>query len=528
MNPLLTVLLAMAAKPYHVVSEPTIQAWARFKSQKAHVLGRMLQWARASAHHMASEYGALTIPESTADLEELMNDQGKVGELIAAGQFPDVIKAYAKATDDRGTIAEQVAEQVMATMAGQEQIAETITNEVKSGIETFLTEHGVPKRPQLAAPEGGPSGAEANAAYNALAPGVKMNDLGFVNLGDYARTIWHKNPMPDARRDKALEVMNAYSTIDPALGGFLIPEITRSEVMQIALEESIVRKLATVITMSSLTQLMPFVDSTTNSGSVLGGMIFAWTEESATLAQTQAKFGRVKLEANKLTGLAAIPNELWADAPALSSFLMQAMPKGIAFAEDTAFLTGLGAGEPLGVLNSPALIAQAAEAGQQADTINLDNVLNMFSRMLPSSQTRAVWLANQNTFKELMTLAIPVGTGGAPVALVDIRNAPLMTMLGRPLIISEKVPTLGDQGDLCFVDLSYYLIGDRQAVTMETSDIPSPRGMSFTETLGVPFSVREAVVSPTNAGVRPLTAAKPSRGTTSISVRRALRAGTPR
>ena len=179
----------------------------------------------------------IAIPESTAELEELMNDQGKVGELIAAGQFPDVIKAYAKATDDRGTIAEQVKEQVMATMAGQEQIAETITNEVKSGIETFLTEHGVPKRPQLAAPEGGPSGAEANAAYNALAPGVKMNDLGFVNLGDYARTIWHKNPMPDARRDKALEVMNAYSTIDPALGGFLIPEITRSEVMQIALED---------------------------------------------------------------------------------------------------------------------------------------------------------------------------------------------------------------------------------------------------------------------------------------------------
>ncbi len=470
MNPLLTVLLAMAAKPYHAVSKPTLQAWARFKPRGAHMLGRLLQLTRASAHRMASEYGAITIPESEAELAELMNDQGKVGELIANGQFPDVIKAYAKATDDRGTIADQVKEQVMATMAGQEQIAETIENSVEGAMEKFLTERGVPTRPEMPAPGDALGGGSLNAAYNPLAPGTKMNNLGFTNLGDFARTVWHRNPNPGERYDKVVEVMDAYSSVDPATGGFLIPEVQRSEIMQLALEESIVRPLATVITMSSLTQAMPFVDSTTNSGSVLGGMIFFWTEESAALQQKEAKFGNVKLEANKLTGLAAIPNELWADAPALASFLMQAIPKGLAFYEDTAFFTGIGTGEPLGFLNSPALIAITKETNQTADTILLENVLNMFSRMLPSSHQRAVWVANQNTFKELMTLSIPVGTGGAPVALVDIRSAPLMTMLGRPLIISEKVPTLGDQGDLCFVDLSFYLIGDRQAVTMETSE----------------------------------------------------------
>ena len=418
---------------------------------------------------MATEITA--IPETVAELEELMADQGKVGKLVAEGKLPELIAAYAKVTDDRGTLAEQVAEQVKATLAGQEQITRSIKDEVQGGIETFLTEHGVPKRPPMPAPGDAPTGAEANAAYNPLAPGTHMNDLGFANVGDFAKTIWHKNPLPDEERlNKVKEVMNAYSSVDPGTGGFLIPETQRSELLQLALEESIVRPLATVITMSSLTQLMPFVDSTTNSGSVLGGMIFYWTEESGTLTATEAKFGRVKLEANKLTGLTAIPNELWADAPALSSFLMQAIPKGLAFYEDDAFINGLGAGMPLGFLNSPALIAITKEGGQNADTIVLDNVLNMFSRMLPSSHQRAVWIANQSTFKELMTLSIPVGTGGAPVALVDIRNAPLMTMLGRPLIISEKVPTLGDQGDLCFVDLNYYLIGDRQAVSLETSE----------------------------------------------------------
>lgn len=413
----------------------------------------------------------IAIPENQAELEELMADQAKVGKLIANGQFPDVIKAYAKATDDRGTIAEQVKEQVMALVEGQEQLQESISASVKNTFETFLTEHGVPKRPPFPDPGDAPTGAEANAAYNPVAPGVAVNELGFTTIGDFARTVWHRNPRPDEEKLAKLgNIMNAYSSVDPAAGGFLIPETMRSDILQLTLETSIVRPRATVITMSTPTQLMPFVDSTTNVGSVHGGMIFYWRAEGADLTATEAKFGRVKLEANKLTGLAAVPNELWADAPALTSFLMQAVPKGLSFYEDNAFINGTGAGEPLGFLESTALIAITKDSGQPADTITSNNVLTMFSRMLPSSLESAVWIANQTTFKELMTLSISVGVGGVPVSLVDISAAPRMSMLGRPLIISEKVPTLGDQGDIVFCDLSYYLIGDRQAVSLETSE----------------------------------------------------------
>jgi HK97 family phage major capsid protein len=412
----------------------------------------------------------IPIPETQAELDELMGDRKKLAELVESGQFPEVIGAYSKAVDKRGDLATMVSDQLKAFMTGELAIQDTVDKSVKDSMETFFASYGV-NRPRMGAPDDPRSGAELNACYNPLAPGTKMNDLGFANLGDFARTVWHRNPnTSDERLGKAKAVMNAYSSVDPATGGFLIPETMRSEILQLALEDSIVRQRATVITMGSLTQLMPFVDSTTNVGSVHGGMIFYWTPESGTLTATQAKFGRLKLEANKLTGLAAIPNELWADAPALSSFLMQAIPKGLAFYEDIAFIDGSGAGEPLGFLNSPALIAVTKETAQEADTIATGNVLDMFKRMLPSSLGRAVWIVNQSCFRELMELSIAVGVGGAPVSLVDIRNAPLMSMLGRPLIISEKVPTLGDQGDLCFVDLSYYLIGDRQAVSLETSE----------------------------------------------------------
>jgi HK97 family phage major capsid protein len=47
-------------------------------------------------------------------------------------------------------------------------------------------------------------------------------------------------------------------------------------------------------------------------------------------------------------------------------------------------------------------------------------------------------------------------------------NNPPMSILGIPLILTEKVPTLGTTGDIALVDLSYYLIGDRQQ--METAN----------------------------------------------------------
>ena len=45
-----------------------------------------------------------------------------------------------------------------------------------------------------------------------------------------------------------------------------------------------------------------------------------------------------------------------------------------------------------------------------------------------------------------------------------------MTLLGRPLILTEKVPTVGDAGDIGLYDFGFYLIGDRQAVSVESSE----------------------------------------------------------
>jgi HK97 family phage major capsid protein len=42
-----------------------------------------------------------------------------------------------------------------------------------------------------------------------------------------------------------------------------------------------------------------------------------------------------------------------------------------------------------------------------------------------------------------------------------VSNTPYRELMGRPLLWTEKVPTLGTAGDIAFVDLSQYFIGDR-------------------------------------------------------------------
>jgi HK97 family phage major capsid protein len=216
------------------------------------------------------------------------------------------------------------------------------------------------------------------------------------------------------------------------------------------------------------------IDVTSQVSSVFGGIVCFWTEEAAALVESQATFGRVVLDAKKLTGYAEVPNELLADAPAFSSFFDTIFPRAIAWFEDIAFMVGTGVGEPLGFVNCPASVQIPIQAGQATKTIVWENIIGMYARMLPTALGRAVWVCSIDTFPELATMALAVGTGGGPVWMGNYTNpgtaTPPITILGRPVVFTEKTPQLGTTGDISFVDFSYYLIGDRQMMQSAVSE----------------------------------------------------------
>lgn len=399
----------------------------------------------------------IPIPTDQAGLEAMMTDEPTLRVLFAnKDNMAEFIRNYGKAVWNQDqSIATQVREQVQNVMT------EFLKSQEADNI----------ARPNLT---GADFGAMLNNrgkahAHNPRAMGAKL-DREFENSAEYFRTIWHAAEHTADRQNKLGRVRNAFSSNVPSEGGFLIPETLRSEILRVSLETSIVRPRARVIPMESLRVPFPAIDATSNASTVYGGIVAYWTEEGAALTASQANFSRIVLDAKKLTAYTEIPNELIADSiGSFMAFMDDIFPEALGFYEDYAFIQGTGVGEPLGFLKSAAMISVTKEAGQANDTIVWENIVKMYSRMLPNSLNRAVWICSIDTFPELATMALSVGTGGSAIWLNNGQVGPPMTILGRPVIFSEKVPKLGDLGDLNFVDLGFYLVGDRQVMSAMSS-----------------------------------------------------------
>jgi HK97 family phage major capsid protein len=384
----------------------------------------------------------LVIPEKPEELAELLADDKRRSEVFGSAEATkDFLAQYVKATNKAGEVAKIVGEQV------QEQLT------------AFLKEQGI-NRPNLT-PQNLPVDTKG---YNPRAVGAQLDNL-FESHADYFKATWHMNPNRDS--DERVRKIRAYSSGVPSEGGFLIPESLRSEMLRVALEASIVRARARVIPMESLTVPFPLIDSTTNVGGVYGGVVCSWCEEGQEAKGSEAKFGRAVLQAKKLVAYTEVPNELISDSIiSFETFLSTMFPEAIAFEEDYAFLTGNGVGQPQGVLNSPALISVTRDT---AATIKWADIVAMYARMLPASLGRAIFVASIDTFPALAQMSLEVGLGGSAVWLNNGAAGPPVTILGRPVIFTEKVPTLGDPNDICFLDLGYYLIGDRQTMYQSSS-----------------------------------------------------------
>jgi HK97 family phage major capsid protein len=395
-----------------------------------------------------------TVPTTAEELEASLGDMERVQAMIANGTFKDHIKNYVRAANEADkTLLEQV----------REQTHDILTN--------FLKDNPEAGGPRLNLdPYKGPGHNTYNPVKNPKAIGAKLDGL-FPDLASYMQAVWHQGN-PNAEVREKLQTIKDYQEAVGAEGGFLVPEEFRGELARLSLGPAIVRPRARVVPMSSATLRFPKIDETSRVSSVFGGVVVYRTEEGAELAESEASFGSLKLEATKQTALAHVTNELVRDWGAFGMFIQEIFPEAMSFYEDLDFLSANGAGAPLGALSAAngAIISVPKETNQVAATIVWENVIRMYARMIPSSISRAVWLASPDTFVELATMALSVGTGGSAVWLTNGVDAPVLTLLGRPVIMTEKAPAvLGTQGDLSFVDFGMYLIGDRQQLSVDSS-----------------------------------------------------------
>jgi HK97 family phage major capsid protein len=288
----------------------------------------------------------------------------------------------------------------------------------------------------------------------------EINSTGakFKSFGEFLRTIRYNTQ--DAR------LKTGFSEGSDVAGGFTVPEEFLNKLLMDSLEQSVIRgNGATVVPMGRDTMNIPKIVDSSHASTVFGGVVGYWLEEGGTKTPTQPTFGQIKLIAKKLIGYTYASDELLDDnAVGLSGLISTLFGNALAWYEDDAFINGSGVGQPLGILKSGSLLSLNRTA---VTTVGIADLANMVGRLLPGSFGRAVWLANPVVLPKLVQLASttlvwqPFDQGMA--------KAPPATVLGRPIYFTEKCAALGSAGDLILADLSYYLIGDRQKMTMATS-----------------------------------------------------------
>lgn len=402
----------------------------------------------------------MAIPTNAEELREMLTDRRVMAELMkdpaAFAEFTEnTINARLK--NDPGVLA-QVQEQTELFMT------EWLKDHTKDT-------DAVAKRLNLDSPNAR-SRFRPNTVYNKSATGAPHDNM-FATPSDFFYGISDHAYRNEELSRKLDTLRNDLSSVKPSDGGFLIPEILRAELLRVALERAVVRSRARVIPMDSLVVPFPAVDTTSNVSSIHGGIIGYWTEEGATLTESQPRFTRVELKANKLVLYTEVPNELIRDArPSLEAFINDIFPEAIAWFEDVAFFVGGGVGEPLGFLNAPAAISVTRSTTVAGNNVEWVDIANMYARMLPQSLDRAVWVLSPDVLPSLLTQVIP---GGTPIVIGGSEFATgseglRLSILGRPVIVSEKARAVGTAGDINFVDFGFYLLGDRQAMSARQSE----------------------------------------------------------
>ena len=248
----------------------------------------------------------------------------------------------------------------------------------------------------------------------------------------------------------------------PSDGGFLVQTDFATELVTNVWELGEIAQRVRRIPISANAnglKMNAIAETSRATGSRWGGVQVFWLDEGGAGTASRPKFRKIELTLQKLMGLHYVTDELVADQTALDAVSRQAFTEEFIFVYEDSVVNGSGGGQPLGYMNSSALITVVKETGQVANTIVVENLVKMWARMLPRSRRNAVWLINQSIEPQLFTLGITFGTGGQAIYMPagGLSGSPFSTLMGRPVIAVEYAAALGSLGDIQLVDLSQYM-----------------------------------------------------------------------
>lgn len=387
----------------------------------------------------------LAMASGTDDIQSLKDELQNLTDQ-AEGILARAAEENRDPTDDENAEAEAAldkADAIKARLALKERIAASRTSAGRK-----------------AGPEGGKGGDTSRKVFPQAA--VDRRTGGFKNIGDFAQTVHAHSTGKGERATQRLFAAQTEGVGED--GGFLVPAEFREGIMKVVEGEDSLLARTDGSTTSRNAVFHP-KDETTPWGTT--GIQVYWEGEAQSTTASSAKFKGDTLRLNKLFARIDASDEILEDAPQLDNYLRVKTPEVMTSVINLAIIQGNGVGKPLGLLSAPCLVTVAKETSQPADTIFHRNLVKMMGRMYGPCWARSVWLMHQDVWANLHTMSFrDIGaypstatTAAAPAFMPPnslLSGAPFGTLLGRPIVVTQAMETIGDLGDIILADLSKY------------------------------------------------------------------------
>jgi HK97 family phage major capsid protein len=256
-------------------------------------------------------------------------------------------------------------------------------------------------------------------------------------------------------------------------GGYLLPEEFRQDV---------IRQIQVIPVIRGVASVFPV---TTMSGSIPKMVNFVqtfWEGENATFTPTQfgtgagqVTLGQLLWRVWRLDGFMAASRELFDDAGFnIYNLFVQLFATAFRVAEEKAFMTGSGVGQPQGIRNA-GVTNTIAQAGTTLNSLAYRDIVNLVYAVQPQYRNGAVFLMHNQVVAKVRGITDSNGRPiwVEPTTFGDITQGQPARLLGYPVLIQMHIPTnLGagtNASEIWFLNPKWYYVFDRQQFAAETT-----------------------------------------------------------
>ena len=305
------------------------------------------------------------------------------------------------------------------------------------------------------------SQSEDEAQHDVLKYKAAMG--AFLRYGNGKGTA--KGSMTDEQREmltpalsrQARGVAFGLETGTDAAGGFGVPDVIRSEVLQIVGNRNILRQICTVDTYDSgREQALISIDETGEEGEAKAEGAATGTQQDPVLAERKMNFAVIQSKEIKMTDELSTDIALANFATKITEAAWGRIGKSElkAHTEETA-----NAGNFANIVGFLSLATRGATAAS-ATSIVLSDLLNLYASVKPEFRTTGVWVYHSSVF--VVLLGLNAQTSGVPLWLPgNLASGEPATFLGKPIYENDEMGTIATgKKPVAFGDFRRYEIGD--------------------------------------------------------------------